>query len=90
LREERGLRVFENRFLSRILRPKRDKIIEGCRKLGKPDEKRPLERPRHRWKYNIKIDIREIGCSGMDWIHLAQYRDQWRTLVNAVINLRFP
>jgi hypothetical protein len=50
--------------------------------LGKPDGKRPLGRPRCRWLDNIKIDLREIRWSGMDWIDLAQYRDQWRALVN--------
>jgi hypothetical protein len=46
------------------------------------------ERPRRRWDDNIKIDLREIGWGGMDWIHLAQDRDQWRALVNTVMKLR--
>jgi hypothetical protein len=50
--------------------------------------KSPLGRPRHRWAGNIKMDLREIGWDGMDWIDLAQDRDQWRTLVNPVINYR--
>jgi hypothetical protein len=58
--------------------------------VGKPEGKRPLERPRCRWVYNIKIDLREIGWDGMDWINLAQDRDQWRALVNTVLNLRVP
>jgi hypothetical protein len=58
--------------------------------VGKPEEKRPLGRPRWRWKDNIKIDLREIGWGGMDWINLAQDRDQWRALVNKVMNLRVP
>jgi hypothetical protein len=49
-----------------------------------------LERPRRRWADNIKIDIREIGWDGMDYIDLAQDRDQWRALVNIVMNLRVP
>jgi hypothetical protein len=49
-----------------------------------------LGRPRRRWVNNIKIDLREIGCGGMDWNDLAQNRDQWRALVNTVINLRVP
>jgi transcription termination factor 2 len=63
----------------------------ACRTLvGKPEGKRPLGRPRRRWVDNIKIDLREIGLDGMDWIDLAQDRDQWRTLVNTVMNLRVP
>jgi len=58
--------------------------------VGKPERKRALERPRHRWKDNIKMDLEEVGCGGMDWIELAQERDRWRALVNAVMNLRVP
>jgi hypothetical protein len=58
--------------------------------LGKPEEKRPLGRPRRRWVDNIKMDFRELGWDGMDWINLAQDRDQWRVIVNAVMNLRVP
>jgi hypothetical protein len=53
--------------------------------LGKPEGKRPLRRPRRRWVDNIKMDPTEIGWSGMEWIHLAQERDQWRALVKAVM-----
>jgi hypothetical protein len=53
-------------------------------------QKRPLRRPRRRWVDNIKIDLRDIGWNGMDWIDLAQERDQWRALVNTVMNLRVP
>jgi hypothetical protein len=56
--------------------------------VGNPEGKRPLGRPRRRWVDNIKIDLREIGWDGMDWIELAQDRDQWRALVNTVMNLR--
>jgi hypothetical protein len=54
--------------------------------VGKPEGKRPLGRPRRRWVDNIKIDLREIGCNDMDWIDLDQDRDQWRALVNTVMN----
>jgi hypothetical protein len=58
--------------------------------VGNPKENRPLGRPRLRWVSNIKIDLREIGWGGMDWIDLAQDRGQWMALVNAVMNLRVP
>jgi hypothetical protein len=58
--------------------------------LVQPDGRRPLERPRRRWEDNIKMDLREFGWGGMDWINLAQDRDRWRALVNAVMNLRVP
>jgi hypothetical protein len=58
--------------------------------VGKPEGKRPLGRPRRRWVDNIKIDLREIGWDGVDWIHLVQDRDQWKALVNTVMNLRVP
>jgi hypothetical protein len=133
LREENGLRVFENRVLRKIFGPKRDEVIGGWRKLhneelhnlycsssiiriiksrrmtwsghvarigekrnayrisvGKLEGKRPLGRPRRRWKDNIRMDLREIGWGGMDWIDLAQDRDQWRALVNTVMNLWVP
>jgi len=57
---------------------------------GKPEGKRPLGRPTHKWEDNIKMDIQELGCGGMDWIELAQERDRWRALVNAVMNLGLP
>jgi hypothetical protein len=58
--------------------------------VGKPEGKRPLGRPRFRWADNIKMDLREVGCDGRDWIDLAQDRDRWRAYVNAVVNLQFP
>jgi hypothetical protein len=63
----------------------------ACRILvGKPERKRPLGKPRCRWVDNIKMDIREIGWDDMDWIDLAQDRDQWRVLVNRVMNFLVP
>jgi hypothetical protein len=58
--------------------------------VGKPEGKRPLGRPRYRWVENIKMDLREIRWDGMDWIDLAQDRDQWNTLVNMVMNFLVP
>jgi hypothetical protein len=56
--------------------------------VGKPEGKRPLGSPRRRWVDNIKIGLRETGLDGVDWVDLAQYRDQWRALVNTVMNLQ--
>jgi hypothetical protein len=56
----------------------------------KPEEKKSLGIPRRRWEDNIRMDLREIRWSGIDWIDLAQDRDQWRALVNTVMNLRVP
>jgi hypothetical protein len=132
-REERKLRVFENRVLRRIFGQKRDRVTGGWRKLhneelhnlysspsiiriiksrrmrwvghvartgekrnvyrllvGKPEGKKPLGRPRHRWIDKIKMDRLEIGLSVVDWIGLTQDRYRWRALVNAVMNLRVP
>ena len=59
-------------------------------KRGLMEGKIPLGRPRRRWVDNIRMDLQELGCGYMDWIGLAQDRDRWRTLVSAVMNLRFP
>ena len=56
--------------------------------MGKPEGKRQLGRHRRRWEDNIKMDLQEVGCGRMDWIEVAQDRDRWRALVNAVMNLR--
>jgi hypothetical protein len=56
--------------------------------VGRPEGKRPLGRPRRRWEDNIKMDLRETGIDGSNWIHLAQNRVQWRAFANTVMNLR--
>jgi hypothetical protein len=58
--------------------------------VRKPEGNRLLGSPSHRWKDDIKMDLQEVGCRGIDWIEVAQDRDRWRTLVNAVMNLRVP
>jgi len=57
---------------------------------GEPEGKRPLGRPRGRWEDNIKLDLQKVGSGGMDWIELAEDRNRWQALVNAVMNLRVP
>jgi hypothetical protein len=58
--------------------------------VRKPKGKRPIGRPRRKWEDNIRMDLREIGWGGINWVHLAQDRDQWRALVNTVMKLRVP
>jgi len=58
--------------------------------VGKNKKKRPMGKPRRRWEDNIKMDLQEVGCGGMDWIKLAWDRNSWRALVNAVMKLRVP
>ena len=58
--------------------------------VGKPDGRRQLGRPRRRWEDNIKMDPQGVGCGGMDWVELAQDRERWRALVNAITNLPVP
>ena len=70
-------RVGESRGVYRVL-------------VGKPEGKRPLGRPRRRWEDNIKKDLQEMGCGGMDWMELAQDWDRWRALVNEIMNFWVP
>jgi len=58
--------------------------------VGKSEGKRPLGRTKRGWEDNIEMDVQEVGCGDMDWIDLAQDRNRWRELVNAVMNLRVP
>jgi len=58
--------------------------------VQKPEGKRPLGRPRHRWDNNIKMDLQEVGCGGMDWTELALDKDRWQALVSGVRNLQIP
>jgi hypothetical protein len=58
--------------------------------VGKHEERRPIGKPRRRWEDNIKIDLREVGWGGADWLNLAQDRDRWRAIVNTVMNLWVP
>jgi len=58
--------------------------------VGKFEGKRPFGRPMHRWKDNIKMDLQEVGCEGMDWIDVAQDREKWQALANVVMNLQVP
>ena len=58
--------------------------------MGKPEGKRPLVRPGHRWEDNIKLDLQEVGGDCRDWMELAQDRERWRTLVSTVMNFRVP
>jgi hypothetical protein len=58
--------------------------------VGKPEGKRPFGRHKHRWEDNIRMDLRQIGWEGVDWIHLVQDREQWWALVNTVMNFWIP
>jgi hypothetical protein len=58
--------------------------------VGRPERRRPLGGPRLRWEDNIKMDLQDVGWGSMDWIDMAQDRERWRALVDAVMNLRFP
>ena len=58
--------------------------------VGKPERKRTLRRPSRRWEDNIRMDLQEVGCGGMDWIELTQERDRWRALMNTIMKLRVP
>jgi hypothetical protein len=93
--------LYSSPSIIRIIKSKEDEMVRECSingakgnayriSVGKPEGKRSLGRPRRRWVGNIKMDLREIGCDGMDWIDLSQDRDQWRAFVNTVMNLWVP
>jgi hypothetical protein len=58
--------------------------------MGKPERKRPLERPKRRWEGNSNMNLQRVGCGCMDWIDLVQDRNRWRALVNEIMNIRVP
>jgi hypothetical protein len=93
--------LFDSQFIIRMIKSRRMRWPGHVARMGetrnayrilvgKPEGKRPLGRPRRRWVNNIKMDLTEIGWDRVDWIELAQDRDQWRALVNTVMNLRVP
>jgi hypothetical protein len=82
-----SLRQVKEDEMGRACRTTGEKMNAYMILVGKPKGKRSLARPRRRWVANIKMDLRELGRGGMDWIHLAEDRDQWRALVNMLLNL---
>jgi len=88
LEEKPPVRQLLNKLLCMVLVHILQNLVRVL--VGKPEEKRPLCRPRGRWVDIIRMDLQKVGCGYMDWIGLAQDRDRWRTLVSAVMNLRVP
>jgi hypothetical protein len=84
------VRVIKARRMRWTVHVARMREVRGAYNIlvGRPEGRRPLGRPRRRWEYNIKMDLREIGFGYVDWIHRAQDRDRWRAVVNTVMNLR--
>ena len=76
--------------LPNIVRVVKSRRMRWAGHVGKPEGKRPLERPRCRWEDNIKMDVQEVGGGRGDWTELAQDRDRWRTLVGTVRDFRVP
>jgi len=85
----RVIKSIRMRWTGHVARMGEDRVVYRVL-VGKPEGRRPLGRPRCRWVYNIRMDLKEVGCGYMDWIGLAQDRDRWRALVSAVMNLRVP
>jgi hypothetical protein len=80
--------LYSSPSIIRMIKSRRMRCAEYVARMGKAEGKRSLQRPRHKWQDNIKMDLREIGWNGMDWNGLFQDRDQWRALVNTAMNLR--
>jgi len=76
------------RWVGHVAHIRERRGVDGL--VGKPEGKRPLARPRHRWEDIIKMDLQEVRCEGMDWMKLSHDRDGWWALVNAVMNLQVP
>ncbi|KAJ4444290.1 hypothetical protein ANN_06082, partial [Periplaneta americana] len=88
IRENTGILLEASKEIGLEVNPEKTKRLRWV--VGRPEGKRPLERPRRRWEDNIKMDLREVGYDDRDWINLAQDRDQWRAYVRAAMNLRVP
>jgi hypothetical protein len=83
------LKLWRMRWAGRVARTGEGRGVNRVL-VGRPEVKRPLGRPRHRWGDNIKMDLRELGIDGTNWIQLAQDRVQWRAFVSTVMNGRVP
>jgi hypothetical protein len=101
LRDEELCDLFSSLSIIRMTKSRGDEMDGICSKngvkrnayrflVGKPEGRRPLGRPKHRWVDDIRMDLKEIGWGGVNWIRLAQDRKRWRALVNSVLNLRVP
>jgi hypothetical protein len=100
-RRQRVNNLYHSTNIVRVIKWRKIKYVGHVARMGegrgvyrdlvrRPDGKRPLERPRHRWEDNIKMCFQKVGCGGIDWIELAKDRDRWLALVNAVMNCRVP
>jgi hypothetical protein len=101
LRNEELNGLYSSPNIIRVIKSRRMRWVEHVARMGekrgayrilvgRPEGRRPLGRPRLTWEDNIRMDLQEVGCGSMDWIELAQDRDRWQALVNAVMNLRVP